>query len=343
MNIELLKHLGNLEQICGIREARLTHGSGQGVSVAEFYNAAGLRFTVVPDRCMDLYDLSYKGMNLSFLSRNGLRSPMSYTAMNGEFTQQWSGGMLSTCGLDNVGGSCEDGITYPIHGRISAAPAQQFGMHCRWEEDEYVLEARGEMHQTQLYGAHLSLERSIRTTLNGKSLTIRDHITNHDAKDEPMMLLYHCNFGYPLLDADAQVLTTPAQAEPLNPLSDDPSHMLPPIDGRGEELYLCHARGSRCIAMLHNPKLALAGYIAFDTAVLPRFLEWKMMKSHDYVLALEPCNTWAIPRTEAIRENKIAMLPAYSSVETSLEIGVVDGAAEIDAFIAENNLTKSTL
>lgn len=340
MNIELLKRLGHPDQLCGIRESRLSRGLGEGVAVAEFHNAAGLRFTVVPDRCMDLYDLSYKGVNLSFLSRNGLRSPMSYTAMNGEFTQQWSGGMLATCGLDNVGGSCEDGITYPIHGRISAVPAQQFGTRCRWEGDDYVLEARGEMHQTRLYGAHLSLERSVRTTLNGKSLTIHDRITNHDATDEPLMLLYHCNFGHPLLDACARVLTTPAHAEPLNPLSDDPAHMLPPIDRRGEELYLCHARGSRCIAMLHNPELALAGYVAFDTAALPRFLEWKMMKSHDYVLALEPCNTWSIPRTQAIQENKITLLSAYASVETSLEIGVVDGEAEIDAFIAENGLTE---
>lgn len=251
--------------------------------------------------------------------------------------------MLSTCGLDNVGGSCEDGVAYPTHGRISAIPAQQFGMRCWWEGNEYVLEAHGEMHQANLYGAHLSLERTIRTTLFGKSLTIHDRITNYDANDEPLMLLYHINFGHPLLDDDAHVLSTPAQVESLNPLSNDPAHMLPPMDNRGEELYLCHARGDRCVAMLHNPKLELAGYVAFDTAVLPRFLEWKMMKSHDYVLALEPCNTWAIPRTEAIQQNHVVMLPAYSSVETTLEIGVVDNSAQIDAFIAENSLKELRL
>ena len=44
------------------------------------------------------------------------------------------------------------------------------------------------------------------------------------------------------------------------------------------------------------------------------------MKSHDYVLGLEPCNTWGVNRAQALKEGKAAILPAYSSVETDLEI-----------------------
>ena len=50
MNVELLKQLGNIGQIAGIRESQLLRGRGEGIAIAEFYNAAGLRFTVVPDR-----------------------------------------------------------------------------------------------------------------------------------------------------------------------------------------------------------------------------------------------------------------------------------------------------
>lgn len=343
MKVDLLRHLGNMEQICGIRETQLCRGFGAGVRVAEFYNAAGLRFSVTPDRCMDLYDFSYKGINLSFLSCNGLRSPMSYTVQQGEFPWQWSGGILSTCGLDNVGSHCDDGITYPTHGRISATPAKRFGVQAQWAEEDYILRAEGEMEQTRLYGVRMCLQRSIQTTLYGKSIQIHDRLTNGDAEDAPYFLLYHCNFGYPLLDSCAKVLMSEALVEPLNAISDDPAHMLPPIDGRGEELYLCHARGTRGIALLHNPSLELACYVAFDTAVLPRFLEWKMMKSHDYVLAFEPCNTWGLSRVQAIQSGKAAILPAYSSVETRLEIGVLDGAQEIRAFIGENDLREAFL
>ena len=98
MNVELLKQLGNIGQIAGIRESRLLRGRGEGIAIAEFYNAAGLRFTVVPDRCMDLFDLSYKGVNLGFQSKNGLTSPQAFCPSDGEFSEQWPGGMLVTCG-----------------------------------------------------------------------------------------------------------------------------------------------------------------------------------------------------------------------------------------------------
>ena len=77
MNIQLLKQLGNIDQIAGIRESQLLRGRGEQIHIAEFYNAAGLRFTVVPDRCMDLFDFSYKGINFAFQSKNGLTSPQA--------------------------------------------------------------------------------------------------------------------------------------------------------------------------------------------------------------------------------------------------------------------------
>ena len=134
MNVELLKQLGNIGQIAGIRESQLLRGRGEGIAIAEFYNAAGLRFTVVPDRCMDLFDLSYKGVNLGFQSKNGLTSPQAFCPSDGEFSEQWPGGMLVTCGLGNVGGHATNGGQFPTHGRISHVPAQNFGTETYWED-----------------------------------------------------------------------------------------------------------------------------------------------------------------------------------------------------------------
>ena len=125
MDTKLLKQLGNIDQIAGIRQSRLLHSRGEGVQLAEFYNAAGLRFTMIPDRCMDIFDLSYKGMNLSFQSKNGITSPLAFNAMDGEFAEYWPGGALVTCGLDNVGGHAVNGGIYPAHGRIAHTPAKK--------------------------------------------------------------------------------------------------------------------------------------------------------------------------------------------------------------------------
>ena len=106
---------------------------------------------------------------------------------------------------------------------------------------------------------------------------------------------------------------------------------------------MCHAQTEKCAALLFNPNLDLGGYVVFETKNLPRFLEWKMMKSHDYVLALEPCNTWGISRTDAVREGKATVLPAYESVEMNLELGVVDGIKELEAFKKEYDLREASL
>ena len=112
--------------------------------------------------------------------------------------------------------------------------------------------------------------------------------------------------------------------------------MQTPEDGRGEELYFrSNFGGSRACGVLYNERLELGAYVAFDTANLPNMVQWKMMKSHDYVLALEPCNTFGINRDEAAKEGKLAVLPAYASVENHLELGVLDGLTEIRSFLRQ--------
>ena len=333
MNIKLAKQLGNIDQIAGIRESRLLRGRGEGTEIAEFYNAAGLRFTVVPDRNMDLYDLSYKGINLSYHSNNGLMSPFDFSPMNGEFAEQWPAGMLVTCGLDNVGGMAVKGGNFPTHGRTSHVPASTFGTRTYWDGDNYVLKCSGETHATKMFTRHLSMERTIETGLYDRTIRIHDKLTNFQENDEPYLLLYHFNFGYPLLTEKSVVATSKCDRSAMNGECPDFAHMRYPEDGRGEDLYFQTNLGKEAVAALYNPELEIGAYLKWDTANLPNFLEWQNMKSHDYVLALEPCNTCGLNRDAAVEQKKAAILPAYSSIEHTIELGVLDGMTEINGFI----------
>ena len=332
MDVKLLKKLGNISQIAGIRESVLRRGRGDGMDILEFYNAAGLRFSVTPDRCMDMFDLSYKGVNLSFQTKNGLVSNLAASPLPQEFADQWPGGMLATCGLDNVGAGSNDSVIYPTHGRISGLPAEQVGVQCEWADNDYILKAWGETHQSRLYGRHLGLKRTIRTTLNSHSLHIHDCLTNYEPTDEPFMLLYHFNFGHPLLSGESLVYTSEADAAPRNSLSADFRHMTEPMDGRGEELYFFTAKTETAWGAIVNPGLNLGAYIRFDTRNLPYFLEWKNMRSHDYTLAIEPCTCKGFGRIKEINEG-IAVIGAYSTLDYNLELGVLDGREEIDRFL----------
>jgi hypothetical protein len=339
LDIQLLKQLGNISQIAGIRESTLIGGRGHGLRIAEFYNAAGLRFTVCPDRCMDILDLSYKGVNISFQSKNGIVSGSFTSPLPEAFSDQWPGGMLFTCGLDNVGGGYTDGTIYPTHGRISGIPAEHFGTDAAWLNNEYLLCAKGEMRQTRLYGRHLLLSRRISATLNSRSLTLNDRITNLEPAAEPFMLLYHVNFGYPILTEKSLVYTSDTETVPLNSISEDSKNMTAPVDGRGEEAFFHTAKTKTAWGCIINPSISLGAYVLFDTADLPYFIEWKNMRSHDYVLAVEPCNCRGIGRAAEQKADGLAVLPGYSSLEYELTIGLLDGEEEIARFLAGEQKT----
>lgn len=335
MNIELLKKLGNMDQIAGIRETQILRGKGRGIRLAEVYNAAGLRFTVMPDQCMDLYDLSYKGMNLCFQSKTGLVAPEAFSVLEEEFTEQWPGGAMVTCGLDNAGDAVVGEEIFPVHGRISSVSAQHFGTDARWVGDDYELTCTGQMHQSKLFGRHLTLRRTVRTGLNDASLEIRDEITNMEAEAEPYLLLYHINFGYPLLQPDSRVAVSGNMStEPVTALATGFDTMHEPVDGCDEELYLhTVSAGDTAAAVLYNRRLGIGAYVRFDTAALPGLLQWKRMKSHDYVLALEPCNTYGCNRAQLQEQGRLPILPPYSTVTTRVCIGILEGDAQIDAFL----------
>ena len=334
MDVSLLKHLGNMEQIAGIREAELLRGREKGVRVLEFHNAAGLRFTVVPDRCMDLYDLSWRGTNISFQSKNGLTAPEFCLPLSTEFGEYWPGGMLATCGLDNVGGYADGKIPSPTHGRIGAVPALTGGTETFWEGEEYILRATGEMHQTRLFGRHLSLKRTVETTLYGKSLKIRDVIANHTEREEPYMLLYHFNFGYPLVRKGTCTRVSPA-ASCSREATPEWRTIPAPVDGKQEELRRSSGFGREAAAVIWNEELELGAFVRWNTDALPNLTEWKRPKSHDYVYAFEPCNTLGLNRAKAEEAGKLAVLEPYGCIGTELELGVLEGMEEIRAFVRD--------
>lgn len=319
----LLKKLGNIDQIAGIRESVLMRGRGEGTKTAEVYNASGLRFTVMPDRCMDIYDLSFKGVNYSFHSKNGIISPLSFSPSADEFPEQWSGGMLCTCGLSNVNlHSIIDNEAHPTHGRISFVPASNFEAESFWEGDDYKLRVSGEMHETVMFGRHFSLRRTIETGLYDTSVTITDVITNMGAFDEPYMLLYHMNFGSPFISPDTECIIPEGKIKPLSENSVDSVHIEPPDDGYEAQKFLITGLRKAGHAELVNKKLRMRAELSFTADNLPYLVEWKHLKSHDYCLALEPTNAPAVNRKDAIKNGKIAVIPAYSSVKNKLILSV---------------------
>ena len=74
---KLLKHVGGVEQIGGIRGVTFNDGKAKGVRAIEV-STGNLRFTILPDRCMDIAQASFKGQAISWISKTGITALQYY-------------------------------------------------------------------------------------------------------------------------------------------------------------------------------------------------------------------------------------------------------------------------
>jgi hypothetical protein len=295
---ELLRRVGRLDQAAGIEPFVLDDGSARGVRALRVSTGSGLSFTVLPDRGMDLDAAEYRGVPLAWLSHTGVVAS-SFREMVGEsWLRSFHGGLLVTCGLQNVGPPSErNGESLGLHGRISNIPASRVSHEAQWDEAGCVLEARGEVREAQVFGVNLVLRRKISARVGEPRIRIEDTVENEGFDPAPLMLLYHINLGWPLLDETSRLVGPGAPPEPRDEEAQaglETWDRFPgPTPGFKERVFLHSPKagaGGWAEARLENPALegGLALSIRFRPEELPEFVQWTMTGEGTYVLGLEP-------------------------------------------------------
>ena len=212
---DLERRVGRLDQIAGITPVELIDGRSRGVRAFDVATGSGFAFTAIADRALDVARASYKGIALSWLSRNGIVAPAYYEPQGDAFLRLFFGGLFTTCGLTNFGPPGTDRWgSFGLHGRIDATPAEEVVHETRWEGDDCILEIRGTIRQTRIFGEDLRLERCLRTKIGGKHLEIHDIVTNEGGTRVPHMILYHCNGGFPLLGDSSELHLSQSSMRP---------------------------------------------------------------------------------------------------------------------------------
>ncbi len=337
---ELLRRVGNGAQLAGTRHYTLAEGKAAGVRAIDFDPGSGLSFTVLPDRGLDISRASYRGINLVYLTPNGEVHPAYYDPQGLEWLRIFFGGLLTTCGLTYFGAPGRDGKEeLGLHGRYAATPAARVNDLSRWEGDELRLEVRGTVEEATLFGSKLRLERSISTASGRRSLLIEDRVTNFGYAPSPFTILYHINAGFPLLDDGASLAVGAREVTPYTPnaAAGLAEHRLfsAPVPGFQEQNFLHTLAADRQgfgHAALINRNLDLALYLKVRADTLPYISEWKMMGEGDYVVGVEPCNVQILNRGELRSRGTLPFLDPGESRQMVVEIGVLDGAEEIEAF-----------
>ena len=340
---QLLDRVGDISQLIHARKGRTDEGFAQGADLIEVSNASGLTFTVLPGRALDIASASYKGQPLAFRSSPGDVGPAFYDPRGFEWLRGWFGGLVTSCGMTFTGHPETDpeleNEEMPLHGRLSYIPARDVSIASDWQGDDYALRIGGKMREAVVFGTNLELTREISTTLGEKCIRLSDRIENLSVDPSPLMYVYHCNPGFPLLDAGSRlVLHSQLSTEWLEdqPVEPEVYAVAKGPQRRERDDVFVHRPMADANDMVHvalvNDRLELALYWKFKRSEIPIVNQWQHFHKGTYVTGIEPGNASMLGRAWNRKHGYLEQIEPGQVRTFNMEIGILDGADEIRAF-----------
>ncbi len=332
---ELRDLMPDISRVAGIKPYTLFDGPERGVFAIDVWTGSGLRYSVVPDRGMNICNANFKGIPLDWSSGTGITSPFLYNSHGWKWLRSFNGGLVHTCGLGNVGDPCiddaldHDNKDFGGHGRISSTPAQELSWKVVDAEEHYQMIVSGKCKIISATEENLVLERTIESALGGKKILIKDRIVNRGYNSTPVLLLYHCNFGFPLLSEET-ILSLPAKkaVDWNGNLVQDFTGIKSPTHENEDTVIYPEILDGSCEIKLFNPHLGGKGtgvYMKYEAAELPHLTVWRHYQKRSYVMGIEPGTCRVGGRLQEINKGRAVYLEKDQSFEVHLEIGVIEG------------------
>jgi hypothetical protein len=255
----------------------------------------GIDLRLLPDRGLDVGAAWFRGTPLAWITPAGEQgSPRPEDLVERAWFDVWGGGLVTTCGLSNVGAPSEG---HGLHGSYTARPA----------DDLVVERTTSEVTVTAtVTDPPFTLARRIVTSVGQGLVRLDDRIVNGSDWTAAAPLLYHVNIGAPLWDDDAFLETDAFEVVPRDEGAaaglatwDEP----PPAVADADERVFEHLGATW--ARLTNPHRGVELTIRSS---LPRLWQWVQPTSGLYALAIEPANCSVLGRGHDIAEGRMPFL-----------------------------------
>ena len=342
----LSKHVGDSSQVAGIRQMQLSDGHEAGVRIADIRTGSGLRFQISLDRGMDISIAEYKGIPLSWRSASGDVHPAYFDPRGTEWRRSFPGGLMTGCGMTYLGAACVDqGVELGLHGRLSHIPATNVNTSSRWDGDTCVMKVEGMVRESQLFGENLILKRSVEVRLGESTIGINDTVTNDGTDRTPLMMLYHFNLGWPLVDAGTTLLVNSRGMRPRDADAEAGVATVrqcpEPERAYREQLFyydlLADADGYATTLLL-NKRLQLGFYLRIRLAELPRFIWLKNMAEGLYMVGMEPANCHVEGRGKERQRGTLQFIDPGELQSFAVLAGILEGDNQITPFVTKYRL-----
>jgi hypothetical protein len=317
--------LGSPDQVASVRASTTGADRGHPQRALDLRVLDGVDLRLLPDRGLDVSAAWFRGLPLAWISPVGEVRPRP--GLRGtEWNAAFGGGLLTTCGLQNVGAPSEG---HGQHGTFSHLPAHDVRVDRLREAGQVLLSVSGVVDDVTALGGHLRCERTVTTTTGRGEVVVRDVVTNLGAREVAAPLLYHVNLGAPLWSPGARLRAPSAEVVPRDETA---AAALPhwdvapdPEPGGGERVFE-HlpgpgAAGWSTVSVV-NEALGVEVEIGWDAAVLPRLHQWVHPAPGVYVLGIEPANCSVLGRASDRAAGRLPMLGAGSSRASTLRLRV---------------------
>jgi len=320
--------LGNL----AVRTRRLAGGVREGVLLVELV-AGDTKVFVLPDRGLGMWKIVAGGVELGWQSPvHGPVHPR-FVPLAEPSGIGWLDGfdeLVARCGLVSNGAPDFDAsgrLVHGLHGRIANLPAHHLDVTL--DEAAGTITLTGAVDETRFLVHALRMTTSLTLHAGRHRVTWTDSVKNISDRPATMQMLYHVNFGPPLLGPGSELVAAVEELAPRDVAAASDvatwNRYVAPQAGRGEQVHFARLRAAAdglASALLVGPEGRNAACLSWRTDTLPCFSLWKNQGglADGYVTGLEPGTNFPNPRSFEERQGRVVPLAPGASVRFDLAI-----------------------
>ena len=317
--------VGREAAVADVRER--TDASAGGVGrVLDVRVMGGIDLEVWPDRGLDIGPAWYRGTPLAWTSPVPCGASLDVTR-GADWLGRFRGGLVTTCGTDNVGpATARSGL----HGRHSHLPATDVRHSTSRDGDAVVCRVTGTIEDVSMFGRRVLVHRTIETRTDSPLVLLRDLVENVGWTATAVPVLYHVNLGAPLVRPGTRVRCASERTQEREPAPwvPDPTLLPEPLDGP-EEAVFEHVRpraedGWGRVEVGH-PDDDLTAVVRWSVASLPRLYQWVWPARRGWGLGIEPSNAALSGPEQQAPGSGAPLLVAGASVTTEVSVSLPTG------------------
>lgn len=332
----------------------LAGGKQEGVEVLTI-DTWRMQITVCPTRGMGILSVVGAGVRLGWDSpvreivhpkfvnlqaRGGLGWLDGFNEWMCRCGLEWSGHPGTDRFTTNTGDEATMDLT--LHGKIANIPASEVVLLVD-KKAPHTIRLRGRVEERMFHGPKLELWTEISTAPGSTSFRITDVVTNRGGQEQEFQVLYHANFGAPLLDAGARVVAPVGRVTPFNARAAEGlktwTEYAGPVAGFVEQVYQVRPLAGpdgRTTVLLKRSDGQKGAALSYALKDLPYLTVWKNTAAVEdgYVTGLEPGTSFPSNRRHERKQGRVPKLAPGASWSAAIDVALLGSAPEVDAVSA---------